>query len=280
MRARAGGKRTVLVSAMATEIDGNPAGLWTMLDISDQRLLEEQVSQFADLDVVGRLATGVAHDINNLLTVILGQAELLLIDADPGSGIHDSLSEVRDAANASANLTRHLLSIGGRQPLSLVTVQLNEVVQDMQRILRASLGATIRYTSAAPAELWPIRADPVHIRRILMNLVVNAKSAMPDGETLSITCDNVELDDDTLEGPPPGRYVRLRVTDNGSGMDQETQANLFEPYFTKTAGGTGLGLTTVRGIIVKSGGHISVSSELGQGSEFSLLFPRLETSPG
>ncbi len=258
-----------------------PACLVMASDITERRRLEEELRQSQKLEAVGQLAGGIAHDFNNLLTVIEGYAEMIRADQAPEDVNRDSVEEILVAAQRAASLTRQLLAFSRRQILQPIRLNLTANVTSTQRMLCRLLGENIQiHTALAPA-LWDVFADPGQIDQIVLNLAVNARDAMEHGGTLTIETANVERGalDPTLNQDPAGReFVRLSVIDTGQGMDEETKAHIFEPFFTtKEIGrGTGLGLSTVYGIVKQSGGHILVSSEPGKGSSFSIYLPRAE----
>jgi len=241
--------------------------------------LEERLSQAQRLAAVGRLAGGVAHDYNNMLQVILGNAELALAEVSEGDPLYESLSEIHQAGKRSAHLTRQLLAFARRQTIMPQVVDLNEIVSGTLGMLRRLVGEDIRLTWAPGAELGPVKMDPGQIDQILVNLVTNARDAINGVGEVIIETDNAEVDAayaDAHPGAQPGSYVLLAVSDNGAGMDAETLAHIFEPFFTtKAVGeGTGLGLATVYGIVRQNNGIINVYSELGQGSTFRIYLPR------
>jgi signal transduction histidine kinase/ActR/RegA family two-component response regulator len=241
---------------------------------------EEQLRQAQKMEAVGRLAGGVAHDFNNLLTPIIGHSQLVLLGLDLDDPARKNLEEISKAAERAASLTKQLLAMSRKQIVQPKVVDLNSVVADMEEMLRRLVGEDLEFVVTMEPGLGQVRADPNQIQQVLMNLVVNARDAMPQGGTLTITTSNVHLDQvsagvDTAVSP--GAYVVLAVNDTGCGMDAETQARIFEPFFTTKdhSKGTGLGLSTAYGIVNQSGGHISVNSEPGLGSTFNVYLPRI-----
>jgi PAS domain S-box-containing protein len=250
-------------------------------DITEKRVLEDQFRQAQKMEAVGRLAGGVAHDFNNLLMVISGYTEVLLEHLDHDASLHAKAEAVQQAAERATTLTRQLLAFSRRQLLELKVVDLNTIISDMERLLTPLIGETIQLTTELSPELGRTRADAGQLEQVLMNLVVNAKDAMPGGGKITIRTSNIELDNSYRREHTyiqPGPYIMLSVSDTGCGMDKETQSRIFEPFFTtKEKGkGTGLGLSTVYGIIKQSGGYIFAHSEIGQGTTFRLFLPRVE----
>ena len=249
-------------------------------DISEQKALEEQFRQSQKMEAIGRLAGGVAHDFNNVLTVIKLNAEMLLSEMDPQSPRAQDISEIRDAANRAAGLTRQLLAFSRKQVLKPQVLDVAKVIAALTPMLTRLIGEDIEIRTVVNAR-GAIRADPGQLEQVLVNLVVNSRDAMPNGGTITIQTADTELDSYTLPdegGGQPGPYVMISVTDTGVGMSKETQSHAFEPFFTtKEAGrGTGLGLATVYGIVKQSGGHVSLYSEPGMGTSIKSYFPSVD----
>jgi two-component system cell cycle sensor histidine kinase/response regulator CckA len=249
-------------------------------DITGQRQLGEQLRQAQKMDAVGRLAGGVAHDFNNLLMVINGYTEVLLGQLEKGSAMHHKVQSIQQAADRAATLTRQLLAFSRKQLLELKVVDVNTVVGDMERLLRPLIGENIELVTRLSPETGHTRADAGQLEQVIMNLVVNAKDAMPEGGKLTVQSSDVTVRQDFREHRfiPPGRYAVISVADTGHGMDKETQSRIFEPFFTtKEKGkGTGLGLSTVYGIVKQSNGYVFAQSEIGAGTTFYVYLPRVE----
>jgi PAS domain S-box-containing protein len=251
-------------------------------DITERRVLENQFRQAQKMEAVGRLAGGVAHDFNNLLMVISGYTEVLLEHTRKSNPMYPKIEAIHQATDRATTLTRQLLAFSRKQLLELKVVDLNIIVEDMERLLRPLIGENIELQTQLAPDLGRTRADAGQIEQVIMNLVVNSKDAMPNGGKITIQSANAQLNHDDLRREysyiQPGDYVVLSVTDTGQGMDKETQLRIFEPFFTtKEKGkGTGLGLSTVYGIIKQSGGYVLVESELRHGTTFRIYLPRVE----
>ncbi|HET7318054.1 MAG TPA: ATP-binding protein, partial [Nitrospirota bacterium] len=259
-----------------------------MADITDAktaeeslRRSEEQLRQSLKMEAIGKLAGGVAHDFNNLLSVITGYSELLLTRTGGRNPARRELKEIHKAAERAAALTQQLLAFSRRQILKPKRLRMNEVVENMGKMLLRLIGENIDFSTESQEDLWTVRADPSQIEQILMNLCVNARDAMPAGGKLVVSTANVTLEEPLVDREltiPSGRYATLRVADNGSGMDEKILSKIFEPFFTtKDQGkGTGLGLATVYGIVKQSEGYIRVVCAPGEGSTFSVYLPAAE----
>jgi signal transduction histidine kinase len=242
---------------------------------------EAQLREAQKMDAIGKLAGGVAHDFNNLLTAILSYTDLALDDPTDQQNVAECIQEIRDAGTSAAGLTRQLLIFSRKQTVQPMALNINRIVESMEKMLRRLLGDTVECTVRLRSTLGSVTADAGQIEQVVMNLAVNAGDAMPDGGTLWIETDEVELPDGPAEDGdslPAGRYVTLAVRDTGSGMDEATRARVFEPFFTtKEEGkGTGLGLATVFGIVNQNGGHVGLESEMGKGTSFTIFLPWVE----
>lgn len=248
------------------------------LDITDRKQLEAQLRQAQKMEAVGRLAGGIAHDFNNLLMVIQGYTELLLDRLGGEHPLRRNAEQIHDASQRAAGLTRQLLAFSRKQMLDPQVLNIQEVVSDMEKILRRLIGEDIELATTNARDLWSVRADRSQVEQVILNLAVNSRDAMPNGGKLTIETQNVELDSSYSRHAvvEPGEYVMLAVSDTGTGMDAATQAHVFEPFFTtKEKGkGTGLGLATVYGIVKQSGGYIWVYSEVEKGATFKVYLPR------
>jgi PAS domain S-box-containing protein len=255
-----------------------------IVDITERKQLEVQLQQSRRMEAVGRLAGGIAHDFNNLLTIIKGYTELALNRAGAQSDLRSDIERIEDASERAATLVRQLLAFGRKQVLQPRNLDLNSIVLGLDKLLRRLMGEQIEMRTVVGEDVGTVKADPGQVEQVIMNLVVNARDAMPDGGHLTVETANIDLDATYARDHAtvrPGRYVMLAVTDTGVGMDAETVAHIFEPFYTTKGGasGTGLGLATVYGIVKQSGGYIWVYSEPGKGSSFKVYLPRVD-EPG
>ncbi len=280
---RAGVLKTIReIGYTMEDAEGKVVGLFgTAQDITERKKLETQFIEAQKMEVVGHLASGVAHDFNNILAVIIGYTDLIMADLDPKSALRKYIEEIRHASDRAAALTRQLLVFSRRQTVQTVVLDLKDVVVDLDKMLRRLIDEHIEMTIVPGKETGRIKADAGQIGQVIMNLIVNARDAMPNGGKLTITTGNVTFDENdahTRAGLIPGDYVMLSVSDTGTGMREEVKRRLFEPFFTtKPVGkGTGLGLATCQTIVQQCGGHIEVQSELGKGTVFKIYFPRVE----
>jgi PAS domain S-box-containing protein len=276
------GNRKIFRNTMVGMVaDGHWVRTWGITrDVTERMHLEERLRNMQQLEAIGRLAGGVAPDFNNILSIIMGHGELLLAAVGSNERARGGLEQIRRAAERAASLTQQLLAFSRKQVLQPRSLDLNEAVANVQKMLSRVIGEDIELIASLHPLLEPVKADPGQVEQVLMNLAVNARDAMPHGGKLRMETSNVEADagmarDLELE---PGHYVMLRVTDTGHGMDAATLAHIFEPFFTtKPMGkGTGLGLATVYGIVKQSGGSIQVESEVGQGAAFRIYLPVAE----
>ena len=260
------------------QMEGRPCLIGTGIDVSERKKLELQFIGAQKMEVMGQLASGVAHDFNNILAVMMGYGNLILAELGAGSPLRKYAEEIQHAADRAAGLTRQLLVFSRKQTIQPVVLDLNDVLKDLDKMLHRLIDEHITLTMVPGKEIGRIKADPGYVGQVLMNLVVNARDAMPNGGKLTIATDNVTLDARSHKGAIPGAYVRLTVSDTGTGMTDEVKARLFEAFFTtKPKGkGTGLGLATCQTIVQQCCGHIEVQSELGKGTTFKIYFPRVE----
>ena len=250
-------------------------------DVTERVALEERLRQSQKMEAVGRLAGGVAHDFNNLLTVILGYSQILAEGVPAGSRLADSTAQIKSAADRASGITRQLLAFSRKQVLSPRVINLNDIMLNLDSLLRRLIGEDIEVLTVPANDLGSVKADPGQIEQVIMNLALNSRDAMPHGGKLTLETSNAQLDEAyAREHQPaePGRYVMLAVSDTGHGMTPETQARIFEPFYTtKEVGkGTGLGLSMVYGIVKQSGGYIWVYSEPDRGTTFKIYLPRVD----
>jgi two-component system cell cycle sensor histidine kinase/response regulator CckA len=247
-------------------------------EITDRLTLEEQLRQASKMEAIGRLAGGIAHDFNNLLAVILGHAELLISPKDQEIPRHKNAEAIQQAAQQAASLTAQLLAFSRRQVLQVSVIDLNQIIGRTGAMVRRLIGEDVEIRTHSASNLGKVKADPVQLQQVILNLVANARDAMPQGGTITIETANVELDAEYTKrhkDASSGPWVMLAISDTGTGMDQETVAKIFEPFFTTKGLGTGLGLASVYGIVKQLGGLIYVYSEVGQGTTFKIYLPQV-----
>ena len=277
---RPSGKAVLLTSKVPLRDEsGAVVGILGMYqDITDRKRLEAQLRQAQKMEAVGCLAGGVAHDFNNLLTVINGFSQVVLGQLAADHPVRPLIDEIGKAGDRAAGLTRQLLAFSRQQVVTPRVLDLNKVVGNTERMLRRLIGEDVLLTTMLAPGVWPVKIDPGQVEQVLMNLVVNARDAMPTGGRLKIETRNIkELGEPPHPEVPKGDWIALAVSDTGSGMDERTKARVFEPFFTtKGVGkGTGLGLATVYGIVAQSNGHVTVDSEPGRGATFTIYLPRM-----
>jgi PAS domain S-box-containing protein len=278
----------VNITSHALSFNGRPARCAVIEDITEKEHLEPRLRQSQRLESLGQLAGGVAHDFNNLLNIIIGYATMCVCDIEEAGQndprwrpMLDDLKQIVQAGDRATNLTRQLLSFARAEVSQLQIIDLNAVVDGVEQLLRRTIDEDIELITCPAGEVWPVRADPGQIEQVLLNLVVNARDAMPTGGTITVEIDPFTVDEHYAAyhpGVDVGRHMRLRVTDTGTGMSQATIDRAFEPFFTtKPKGhGTGLGLATIYGIITQAGGHAQITSEVGAGTTFTASFPVTE----
>jgi PAS domain S-box-containing protein len=266
---------------VVTEFGSQRAVLTTVHDISDRVKLEDQLRQAQKMEAVGRLAGGIAHDFNNLLTAIRGNAELMSHRVRKDPAMAAEVDEILHAADRAASLTRQLLAFSRKQVLQPIALDVNEIISGVAKMARRLIGTDVQLRLDLARSVSQVLADPAQVEQVLLNLIVNARDAMPSGGTIVVNTKNARLAADAPEilqaGIAAGSFVLIAVSDDGIGMDQATQARIFEPFFTtkETGRGTGLGLSTVYGIIRQTGGAITVESERGKGASFKVYLPAI-----
>jgi two-component system cell cycle sensor histidine kinase/response regulator CckA len=281
---RADGRKILLeTTSKAHTMDGRPARITAVRDVTGARALQQQFLQAQKMEAVGQLAGGVAHDFNNLLTVIKSYGAFLLEDSLVDGDRRESVEQIVAAADRAATLTRQLLAFSRRQLLDPKVLNLNAVVTDIEKMLRRVVTERIAFRMALREPLGTVLADAGQIEQVIVNLAVNARDAMPSGGEIIVSTANVEVSGEGAAAKPgqrPGKWVTITVSDTGTGIDEATRARMFEPFFTtKERGlGTGLGLSTTLGIVEQSGGYVRVESEVGRGSTFEVYLPHLDVA--
>jgi len=272
---------TVLLASM--KLYGKKILQATVRDITEHKKLETQLLQAQKMEAIGKLAGGVAHDFNNILTTIIGNAELALMDVIKDESLRTGIEEIKKAGKRAASLTRQLLAFSRKQIIQPKILNINELLTDIEKMLGRLIGEDIELLTIPEPALWQVKIDPGQIEQVIINLAVNARDAMPKGGKLTIETDNADLNENYfrehgIEGEKSGHYVVLAVSDTGSGMDKKTQEHIFEPFFTtKEVGkGTGMGLSTIYGIIKQNNGFVWVYSEPGQGATFKVYLPEVK----
>lgn len=277
-----GAVRTIVTKKTCyTDDKGTPFIVGIIRDVTERRIIEQQLRQAVKMEAIGTLAGGVAHDFNNLMMAVIGYSTLLLQGLEAGSPLRKDLERIKKAGESAAALTNQLLAFSRKQVVQRQVLDLNSVLAETQKMLARLIREDIELVSTLEPKLWRVLSDPSRIEQVIMNLAINARDAMPRGGKLTIETANAYLDETYASqhaGVVPGQYVMLAVSDNGVGMDPETLAHIFEPFFTTKAKGkgTGLGLATVYEIVKQSGGHIWVYSELNHGTTFKVYLPRAE----
>ncbi|NUO54543.1 MAG: response regulator [Polyangiaceae bacterium] len=276
-----GSTATVECTVGLVDVGDDCAYVTFLRDVSERNALAERLKGAQKLEAIGRLSGGVAHDFNNLLSVVISYADLLLADFADNEEVRLDLMEIRKAGTRAADLAKQILIFGRDEAPDRQFISLNDVVGSVDKLLRRLIGADIELTTSAAPDLGSVHADATHIHQVLMNLVVNARDAMPDGGRLRISTGNIDVmpgHEDPEIGLPAGRYVRLTVVDSGTGMDAATIAKIYQPFFTTKSPdrGTGLGLATVKAIVEQAGGKIRVTSQPGKGARFHVYLPRVD----
>ena len=285
---RDGTEFPVEISLSSLQLDGETIATAAIRDVSEraeserEKALQQQLDRARRLESVGQLAGGIAHDFNNILGVIMNYAEFVAGELEPGSQAHEDVEEIRGAAERAAALTRQLLIFSRREMVKPEVLDVAKLFGELENLLRRALGERIALDTRFADGLCPVEADPSQIEQVLVNLAVNARDAMPEGGRLLVEAENADLDDEYAYMHPdtkPGRYLRLKVSDTGIGMDAETVERVFEPFFTTKDDGTGLGLATVYGVVTATGGRVDVYSEPGIGTTIKIHLPATVEGP-
>jgi len=278
-RHKSGMVGTARLSAGLTDLGGRPCILGVTNDVTEQVHLEEQLRQAQRMEAVGQLTGGIAHDFNNLLTAILGFTHLMQSELSPADPLYALTERIVYSGERAASLTSQLLAFSRKQMIQPRVLDLSTVMPDMDQMLQRVIGEDVEMRTVLAPDLWPVKMDPAQVEQIIVNIAVNARHAMPRGGQLTIEVSNTVLDEDAVADRPetePGEYVQLAITDTGVGMSDEVMAQIFEPFFTtrEVGQGTGLGLSTVYGIVKQNQGDIRVHSQVGQGTTFEIYIPR------
>ncbi len=275
-RTARGDVRNVEVHSGPVTIDGQELLLSIIHDVTERDAFESQLRAAQRLEAVGRLAGGVAHDFNNMLTVMRNAAELIARGVAEDSPLRAHVDDLRFAATRASDLTRNLLAFSRRQPMRREEVSLNEIVSSITGLLSRTLGSGIEVRAELDESVPRVLADPAQIERVLMNLAINARDAMANGGHLIVSTESKRVEASSASPVPAGDWAMVTVADDGHGMDVETMAHVFEPFFsTKDGSGSGFGLATVHGIVTQSGGHIFVESAPDEGARFTIYLPAL-----
>src|SRR5436305_708183 len=278
----------LFVTAVEEDERETEAAIVYILETTERRTLENQINQSQKMDMVGQLAGGIAHDFNNVLSAIMMATDFLLTSHKPTDPSFQDINQIKQNANRAAALVRHLLAFSRKQTLRPQVLDLGESLSDIQNLLKRLIGEKVKLEVLHGRDLWPIKADLSQFEQVLVNLAVNARDAMPDGGTLTVKTANVTSDESaqmSYKGMPAADYVRIDVADTGTGISADIVDKIFEPFFsTKEVGkGTGLGQSTVYGIVKQTGGFVYVDSESGHGTTFRIFLPRhrpeLEAQP-